>query len=99
MPHRIAPVAIPGAAADGAELEDVVLAGSQAVDRHGARIGKEPGADPWALHGAGGGQGVAAFVHLRVRHRSDTVDELSAVAIANVLDRGRLERVLRAVRR
>jgi hypothetical protein len=99
MPHRITPVAIPGAAADGAELEDVVLAGGEAVDRHGARLGEEAGAEPRALHGAGGGQGVAAFVHLRVRHRSDTVDELPAAAVANVLDRRRLERALGAVGR
>src|SRR4051812_24845981 len=46
MPDWVAPVAIPGAAADGADLEGVVLAGGEAVDRHGARVGEEAAADP-----------------------------------------------------
>ena len=75
MPHRIAPVARPGAAAPGADLEDVVLAGDEGADGHVARFAVQAAVLPGALRLAGGGEGVAGFVVARVSHHLDFDDE------------------------
>jgi hypothetical protein len=97
MPHRIAPVARPRAAAHGADLEDVVLAGDEGADGHVARFAVQASVLPGALRLAGGGEGEAGFVVARVFHHLDFDDELGAHAVLDVGDGGSRERLLRAV--
>ena len=89
MPAWGAPVRVTRAAADGAELEGGHRPRRQAIHRHGARIGKEPGALKRTRRAARADGGGAAFVAFGIGTGFDLHQELAAVAIVDGKD-GRL---------
>ena len=97
MLHRVAPVGVLGAAAEGADLDGVGGAGGEAVHGEVARIG----VDAAALVRAGGAAradgGVTQFVAVGVGDGGDLREELAGVAIEDVGDGGGGQGGLRAV--
>lgn len=98
MAHGVAPVAVAGAAADGADLELVVASGGEAADGHGAGAGVQAASLPGAERATRCDEGIAHFVALGVVDGADTHDELAAHFIEDVLDRRRWQRRGGAVR-
>jgi len=90
--HGITPVAVAGAATDGADLELVHAAGRQAADGHAAGTGEEATALKGAWSATGADEGVTCLVGLRIVDTADAQDELAAAAVEDVLDRRRPQR-------
>ncbi len=96
MAHRVAPVALAGAAADGLGLELVDAAGREVADDH-ARVAEQAGVLVGAGDAAGADERVAQAIDARIGHGRDHHDELAAAPVDNVGDGGRVQRALRAI--
>ena len=91
---RVAPVAVAGGAAHGANLRLIHRAGGQAVEGHGAGVGEHAGGLHRAGRAAGSDDGIAHLVAAGGGHRLDLHEKLAGVAVVHVDDEGLVERDL-----
>ena len=91
----VAPVAVAGAAADGADLNDVTGAGGQAVERQRAGTGDQAAALPWADRTVGANRSIPEFIALGVGDGlAELHQQLAGMAVAKAQDEWRGQRRL-----
>ena len=82
-----APVAVTGAAADGADLHRVARAGDQVVQHEATGIAVQAAIEPWAGCAIGANHGIPKFVALGVGNGFPELDQqFAAVAVDDVED-------------
>ena len=82
----VAPIAVTGGAADGADFNDVGGAGRQAGERQIAGAGEQAAVLPRAGRAAGADDGIPDFIRMGIGDGLDAGDQLTGVAIDQVLN-------------
>ena len=90
MAGDVAPVALAGAAADGADLDIICRAGGQAIERQRAGIGVQAAILPWAGCAISADHGIPKFVALGVGNGlAELYQQLAGIAVEKAEDEGR----------